>query len=333
MNTEDLTEYINILADMENGIYIQKRILKMLKTKASKLCVPMQFKEPVKPSASGMFDLSKNTLSLIGIVVFVCIVFWAGIHVDHMSFFLAILCLFGALVCPFIFIGVLIDTINKNKKNNTIQASFNKELITYNQNLSNYNDLVAKDQKRIDEERKQLDFLNKEISSAEKSIHESSAKLRKMYEIGIVFPKYRNMVMINTISEYLQAGRCSELKGPDGAYNILENEIRLNHIAVTLEEAVSKLEEIKNNQYMIYSAIREGNQTLQSFSNKVDNACDQIGKLNRSIIDYSDQIEEIRNNTGLISYNTDRINKELHYMNRMKYFANEYNGTIFNQLP
>ena len=71
-----------------------------------------------------------------------------------------------------------------------------------------------------------------------------------------------------SIYEYLQSGRCIQLQGHDGAYNLYENERRLDRIVEKLDDVIMRLDQIKSSQYMLYSAIHEGNQTMEKVLNE-----------------------------------------------------------------
>lgn len=80
-----------------------------------------------------------------------------------------------------------------------------------------------------------------------------------MYRENIIFPKYRNLVAITAINEYLLSGRCDRLEGPDGAYNLYETELRQNIIISQLSSIIGNLEQIKNNQFSLYQELQKSN--------------------------------------------------------------------------
>ena len=86
--------------------------------------------------------------------------------------------------------------------------------------------------------------------------------LSRVYNIGVLFPKYHNINAVCSIYEYFVSGRCSQLTGHEGAYNLYESEIRANLIIEKLDDRILSLERIKGNQYMLYSAINEGNRKM-----------------------------------------------------------------------
>jgi hypothetical protein len=114
--------------------------------------------------------------------------------------------------------------------------------------------------------------------------------LNNMYSYDIVYIKYRSLIPICTFYEYLASRRCDSLEGANGAYNLYENEIRLNTIINKLDIVISKLDQIIDNQRMLYNEmvrIREENSRI---CNKLDNL--------------SYDLQEIRSNSTIIEYNT-----------------------------
>ena len=142
------------------------------------------------------------------------------------------------------------------------------------------------------------------IKKAEYEMLYISSLIEKLIEVenqlwnyGVIYEKYRNHVIIATLCDYLKAGRCDELEGPNGAYNLYEQELRADIIINKLDTVITSLEEIKKNQYLIYSEIQKVNESLsaiegQLFVNNLLNTI-QISQLN-----------EIAFNTGLTAYNT-----------------------------
>ena len=90
--------------------------------------------------------------------------------------------------------------------------------------------------------------------------------------------------------EYLQSGRCSELTGHEGAYNLYESESRQNRIISDLGRALSLLEQIRDSQAELYDAIQE--------SNYVAN---RIYEQNESLLVSNSAIEK---NTEIAAYNS-----------------------------
>ncbi len=164
-------------------------------------------------------------------------------------------------------------TKNKNEK-------IKQENIEINKNNQKYLKIQNKIQKKLEEE---VVFLNSKII-------ETEDLLKKYYEMNIIFSKYRNLICISSINEYFESGRCKTLEGHEGAYNILENEIRLNLIINKLDNILEKLDQIKEHQYMLYAAIQHSNNIIQTIGNEI--------KI------MNNQIEAIENNSSIAAYNS-----------------------------
>ena len=84
------------------------------------------------------------------------------------------------------------------------------------------------------------------------SLANSNELLEQYYSVDVIFPKYRNLPALTSIYEYLASGRCDELTGPNGAYNLYELELRQNTVISQLNTIISNLEQIQQNQQMLY---------------------------------------------------------------------------------
>ena len=153
-------------------------------------------------------------------------------------------------------------------------------------------------QRCLDEEESRLKKENAVKDKLEKRLTESRKVLNQLYDVGIIFPKYRNFASINMICEYLQSGRCDKLTGPDGAYNLYESELRANIIIEKLDDIIDALEDIKNNQYLIYSAIKETNALLSEIS---------------------DEMEEINESAHIAAFNSEVIARETETIKYLTY--------------
>lgn len=133
-------------------------------------------------------------------------------------------------------------------------------------------------------------------------LEETKDLLEKLYAADVIFPKYRNMVAMCTMYEYFASGRCTELTGPNGAYNLYEQELRQNLIINQLENINANLEQVKQNQYILYQGIMETNRALQTISGDVKqlvNAAEVVAESSRITAFYS---EVTAKNTQAIKY-------------------------------
>lgn len=119
--------------------------------------------------------------------------------------------------------------------------------------------IIDADKERVKQEKQQIIELRKQQDDLRTQISDISGVLENLYALNVIYPKYREMVPIITMWEYLDSGRCTDLAGANGAYNLYESETRQNIIISNLNQAVSMLAQIRDNQYALYEAIEESN--------------------------------------------------------------------------
>lgn len=108
--------------------------------------------------------------------------------------------------------------------------------------------------------------LDNEIATAEELLANLFKQKHQLYGTGIVFGKYHDLVAITSFYEYLLSGRCETLDGVNGCYNLYESELRANIIINKLDAIGDSLEQIKGNQYMLYSQLSQINTELSSLN-------------------------------------------------------------------
>ncbi len=121
---------------------------------------------------------------------------------------------------------------------------------------------IEKDKERVDKENELIVKYRNTQNLYLKNVNSCNQALKQLYDLDIIFPKYRNFIAISQIYEYYMSGRCTSLEGHEGAYNIFESEARQNIIILQLNNVLNQLEQIKQNQYLIYQAIKESNSIL-----------------------------------------------------------------------
>ena len=141
--------------------------------------------------------------------------------------------------------------------------TYPKEAIEYNKRERAR--VVAENQKideqnRLNRERKPAlcAALSEQIAYAEASLSITKQTLESLYGLNLIYPKYRNYTAIASFYEYFCSGRCKELTGHEGAYNIFEQEVRMGII-------IDKLDAIFREKYTsCFSVIFLDNNTKQS---------------------------------------------------------------------
>lgn len=146
------------------------------------------------------------------------------------------------------------------------------------------------------------ELVDKEIAETESLLKRTFAARNELYAYDIVFGKYRDVVALSSFYEYLMSGRCSSLEGADGAYNIYEGEIRADRVIAQLDTVITSLEEIKQNQYMMYQELRNINVSLDKMNNTLDEALTSIQSMGSTM-------EHIAQNSDVIAQNSDVLAK------------------------
>lgn len=151
--------------------------------------------------------------------------------------------------------GGIVDILGRREKNRQIIEEHKRNQLE-----------IQKDKKRIESELKKVSAVKAQLEQCEKNIKDTEEILQHLYEIGRFFPKYRNLVAVSQIYEYILSGRCTELGGFQGAYNLYEQETRMDIVIMRLDDIYEELEEIKENQYMLYDAICQTNYMLSQIA-------------------------------------------------------------------
>lgn len=178
-----------------------------------------------------------------------------------------------------------LEIYESNKENYDMQ--YQRQLDSYSRKLQkyemDYNDyqkkctLYKNIKKKEYEDALKIADKNFEIASAEykmlcHTLEDTKNNLDELYNMGIIFPKYRNYVAVCSMYEYFSSGRVDTLEGANGAYNLYENEIRQNLIISSLEKISTNLEVIKSNQYILYTELKENNERLDATLDEISNS-------------------------------------------------------------
>ena len=160
----------------------------------------------------------------------------------------------------------------------------------------NYHRRIAESNKKVESDNRNLVAISeasipriqKQINTARSVYSQTEARLKQAYGLGVIHPKYRNLVAVARFYEYFDTGRCNALQGHEGAYNIYETEIRLDKIITDLDDIKNQLEQIRANQYTIYQAVKEG----VNISNRISNV----------IADCNNRLANIESNSEVSAY-------------------------------
>lgn len=325
MTTNELKEYLRIVVDMERECYTQERLRSQLVYQIQSLGNRREIAKPTEPDRLEPF-ISRLCGEFFSILVFGASdfpgQFWSAIGIGIISGFLIYKYsplgvdsnFIGSYVCGIILGGLIVAILSISGD----KAEHEAELKKYEEATKNYEKQMALEDHRVLEEEKEKYFLNQELLKLKASMAQSHTVLQKLYDMNIIFPKYRGFILVSSIYEYLYSGRCTTLEGHEGAYNILENEMRLNNIIMRLDHISAQLNQIKDNQFMIYSAIQESNHTLSKILESNKQISGGIRRLEVQGDELNERVAALQRTSEFNLYFTALNQKELSYMNQMR---------------
>lgn len=268
LNTQELKDYLFHVRDLELSCYKQRQFIDRLYDLANQAGNPNLSQRVIYEKQEKLTDEIGMTLSFTLFSIPWCIV---G------SFFFG-----GLLAAPLLLLIVFIGTIiwrifdrKKVKKSNLEAHKANSEIEKKNQTIKS-NAAV------------QLRMINSQIAKSRESLRSTEQTLERFYAKNVVYQKYRGLVPIMMFCEYIDSGRCTGLSGHEGAYNIYENEIRLNIIIVKLDNIIRRLDEIRDNQYMLANMLQQTNR--------------ELGQLSKMAVEQLRSLDQIEANTTVASY-------------------------------
>lgn len=155
-----------------------------------------------------------------------------------------------------------IRAYNANKKwlrNSVVELQkMQDELKLRKQNLVDFNTESAAALAKMDAD----------IISMESFCRTTKKRLQDMYAQNVLHPNYQTWLAAATIYEYLDVGRCYQLKGPDGAYELYERELIAKKILNSLFDIKASINyqgsSISSSQMYIRRQLSESNRHLEN---------------------------------------------------------------------
>lgn len=387
MTTVELTEYLGILLDMEKEQETETQLIEKVKIQVDALGIAKEIEAPVRnvPEKPGeplmgeiknkkeIYNLTSNLTMVVILGVILLVVGFNMIGYGAVALgvsFLGLVIAGGSFRYMQILISEENETEEKNKKilaeNSKKQKNYQERLHVYEheyaQKTNEYENAYKEYKVKVEEENKRLVREEQEKAALNTTLQQITVRkskgakaLGKLYDMDVVYPKYRNLSMISSLYEYFASGRCSTLEGHEGAYNILEQEIRLDHIVLRLDQVIVNLEKIRQNQYMLYEAMQSVNANVSRLygavltmndnikrgmeaiyerqGEQIDVLCQQGKIQDQQMAELNAQIAELQKTSEVTNYINERNQRELHYMNRMNYLAGNYDNPYGNYAP
>lgn len=191
-----------------------------------------------------------------------------------------------------------------------------KAVRNYNKKAEQYKVEILNDAKRVDAERIKKAVLQSNMNTLSEANKKSRRCLQQLYAKDVLYSKYRNYACVCTLYEYFASGRCTTLEGHEGAYNILESELRLNRIITQNDQILASLEEIKLNQEMLYDSIQDANRKADQIIRNCNYMSNQLNGIQAQGAELNARIERLQTTSDLNLYVNACAKREIEYMNR-----------------
>ena len=259
MDRSSLLQYVGAVKDLEAELFANEKIAEGAHAKAPKKPTPpvcRHINEPEKPSGRG-----GGSELIIGAIACIVGLFLGGL-IKYIALFFGLLYFFGGLS-------------NMSAESNESEAYYQAQEV-YKLNCEAANAEYSREQARYEQRLQQYacdcnDFQSNTLCPIANANAQLKQSLDTLYSADIIFPKYRNLVAVSAIYEYLSSGRCDRLDGSNGAYNLYEMELRQNIVIGQLSAILSNLEQIRTSQYTLYQEITSANNKSSHILSNIEN--------------------------------------------------------------
>lgn len=308
MGSEKLQKYLAGVFSLELDLYTQGRLIDELKRNHGSLARSYKIAQPSRPAPTvSFFDCFIFSGVAFGfLVALIYLIYGWGRASNFFDYPVAVIIalIYGVigLFVGGIVLGLIAFGIIYSKQKSEAEEQYQRAISAY--------DAKVKDQNtRITRERAQQKALAVEINSVVDCYQKTQQALKRAYSYGILDPDYRNIHAVSSMLGYLQKGLTHTLAfdrstGDQGAYNIYENECRLDRIITNTEEIISRLDQVIHNQYELAMGLERSTQQVATL----------CGSMNRHLNRLSGSVSSIARNQEIIAYNTDCIARGVDFL-------------------
>ena len=292
MKNNDMRNYLWRILEAEKNVYTLSELANNLNYRIQNFGNHKDIREEKIPKTAYQGKDFARSFTLIGLLFGVAIAIFdafMSVVVGSREGFLEIL---GLIFRLFLYMGIapILGTL--------FGAGFrkSKEIIHKIKDNKNrhvkFNNLIVQDNNRVQNELIMKENATQYLPVVNKQINATKHVLSKLYGLNIVHPTYRNLIAIASLYQYVDTGRCTQLEGHEGAYNLYESERRQNMIITQLNAVITQLEQIKYNQAMLYNAICVANDKINKLTkiSELSLSYNQATARNSEIIAYNTQV-------------------------------------------
>lgn len=289
---KEMLPYLQKIISLEQAAYVEESLLNAVKNERKNVDARKYVvSEPEVPEHE---NVDKRRIFFVGRVIAFLVFIIALVCGTRFVVSLLIAVAFFAIVSL-----VLLWTLKEDAEQTN---AYREE--KYQQELAQYPIDVQNEEDAYQQVLRLAGYYDQLIAQQEKKLADTRRLLQEAYDKGLLYGKYRNFVAVCSICEYLESGRCSELGGPDGAYNLFEQEIRANMVITQLGSILSKLDRIQANQALLYDAISTGNHLTSQLIERTNESI-RLGEYNAQ-------------QNAITAYNTQQTAREVSFSNWMR---------------
>lgn len=265
---QKLLDYIKTAIDVETDIETQNQISAEYQTWIAAKKPVLIKKEPQSPAYLNESSDDKGfaAIGLASGILMAVASFAMMVTLESSMIILGLI----AVACSIFLIKVGVDA---NRRIKVIKEYNKNERTAFERRTEELERENEKNEKRYYQDHAEWQKLREKIDKKLETPHQQSLDIRKkFYARDVIYPKYQNLPALTSIYEYFITGRCEELTGPHGAYNMYEDEMRKDTVISQLSTVIANLEQIKQNQYMLYQQVK----TIQKTASVIGNELAQI---------------------------------------------------------
>ncbi len=337
----DLKQAISYIYDIEKNNYLLTRAIQQVdkemryKFEEPKIRFDRKEKYPEKPKLNkdenkDLFDkifffLFFGGIGFVGGVIVFAIIIGVGtlliLRDGHaLSDSAPFIAVFGGII------GMVAFPIYEKKAQNNDDK---KKEMEYQQQLSRYN---AEQQEFYEKQRTATENARKEFDQRYKALQAIKGRLRnqlkvsmnnvaEFYNIVGIDPKFRNLVPIAYMNEFLNLGIATKLEGADGLYYLTMRELKSDEMNRKLDVISYKLDSVINQQHSLYGELCMMNQKCDEIIYQTISHTEALVRNNNLMKDHNKLMEQIESNTALAAYNSERTAREQEYMGYMARYS------------
>ncbi len=259
---KDLLEYLKNAIALESDLIKQQNISDDFQAKVLSLKpVYHRLRYPSKPQLTETHIGTGLILSIVLLpftIVFFIAALWIGDSGAFMGGIMAILCAGTAIYIGYYGVTALMVTINDTSIKKREEKEYPQQIERYNKECRNVDETNESNLKKYNSDLECWNKSRAESMSVIDSHYQNTKRLLfALYKKGVIYEKYQTLPALTSIYEYFLTGRCEELSGAHGAYNVYEDEVRKDTVISQLNAVIENLEQIKQNQYMLYQTVKE----------------------------------------------------------------------------